>query len=602
MKCKKCGYEWQTYGEHPLCPCCGNDASMSASEQHALWEEARNAERIKDARLRASCLLRLAEQGDRQAQFAYAECRRQGIGVQASLEDAVHWYKAAARKLFPAAAYQLSVCLQSEQFANNLSQVVFWLRVAAEFGVVEALYDLAHRYEAGDGIDQSHQHALYYLVRAANAGHQAACFELAKMYATGDGVRAYAPYARYYADKMTKPTIAQKLYLRKLAKVEAEEAPGVSLSSPEEERLYLGRKAEASGEQAIAANIYFLAAQAGNKRANYLLGCCYAAGNGVPQSDEEARRRFRLAAAHGDTDALYKLGHYAKNGLGGPADPAEALRCYTAAHEGGHTEATFELAEAYSKGTLSPVDLPRALALYDIAAKAGHEEAKKMAEDIRSAIAEVYNKGLTAKRAEDMEKAFHFFSVAARMGHPAANRLLGEMLQAGIACKQDLKRAAKCYRIAAEQNDIGAIYRLGVCYLYGLGLPYDYQIARQLLSITAKKNYGKSSELIAEMDERRRKKHAQKLYSYSTVFYRRGDVTDAIRLRTAAAKEGHAKAMYLLGCHFEFGDGGLPMDRVKANAWYARAAAAGYSGEGRDLKGAFLRERRQLLLRQRAKQ
>ena len=69
MKCKKCGFDWQPHGEQLICPNCGESAAMTHTEQQALWNEANNAQKIKDYTLRANCYLRLAEQGDRKAEY-----------------------------------------------------------------------------------------------------------------------------------------------------------------------------------------------------------------------------------------------------------------------------------------------------------------------------------------------------------------------------------------------------------------------------------------------------------------------------------------------------------------------------------------------------
>ena len=82
------------------------------------------------------------------------------------------------------------------------------------------------------------------------------------------------------------------------------------------------------------------------------------------------------------------------------------------------------------------------------------------------------------------------------------------------------------------------------------------------------------------------------------MLYRKGDVAEAVKFRNFAAKLGSARAMYVLGCHFEFGEG-LPADRLKAGAWYTRAATAGFDASRGDLKGGFLRERKKLVLARR---
>jgi TPR repeat protein len=119
----------------------------------------------------------------------------------------------------------------------------------------------------------------------------------------------------------------------------------------------------------------------------------------------------------------------------------------------------------------------------------------------------------------------------------------------------------------------------------------------RLLSVAAKQNVEEAKTELERIKARKHLKIARRLYAASTVMYRRGDVLEAIKFRNVAAKLGSARAMYLLGCHFDFGDG-LPMDKSKAHAWFERAAKAGYVPSGaRDLKSGYLKERKQLLAR-----
>lgn len=597
MKCKKCGFDWQPHGEQLICPNCGESAAMTHTEQQALWNEANNAQKIKDYTLRANCYLRLAEQGDRKAEYAYAECLSEGVGVAENKEEALLWYKAAAGKMHPGAAYRLAVCLRDKRFGNNESQVLFWMRVAAEFGDTDAAYELYRMYEDGEGTAPSHRHALYWLRQSAKGGNEQALVDLASMYAVGQGVEQDLSAARYFMSKIESPTFRQRRFIRKLGKGEAEEPSEILLPTAAEERLELGSRAEAEAEYAVAANIYYLGAKMGDARANYLLGGCYEKGNGVPKSDAEARRRFGMSSDRGCLDATIRLGDYAKDGIGGEKDASFAIACYRKAAEEGSAQGAYLLAEAYRRDELIKSNLSEALRYYEIAAKRGHEQAKEEAKNIRDAISVVFEKGLAAEREQDYNKSIHFFSLAAGMGHAGACCRLGVMYEEGRGCDPDMKTAVSYYRTAAEQGNLGGVYRLGVCYCEGRGVAHDYRLAVKLLSVAAKQGYGDATALVEKMRRRKHEKAGQKIYSISSILYRRGDVAEAIRFRTIAAKLGNARAMYLLGCHFEFGDG-LPADREKASAWYTRASRAGFSTRaGSDLKGGFLRERKQLLLR-----
>ncbi|MCH5285388.1 MAG: sel1 repeat family protein [Akkermansiaceae bacterium] len=72
------------------------------------------------------------------------------------------------------------------------------------------------------------------------------------------------------------------------------------------------------------------------------LGRCYEAGNGVPQSDAEAARWYKLAADQGYAEAQYRLGLCYYHGKGVEANCSEAilwLKC--AAAQGDSAAADF---------------------------------------------------------------------------------------------------------------------------------------------------------------------------------------------------------------------------------------------------------------------
>ncbi len=597
MNCKKCGYEWQAYGEHLTCPSCGATTVLTPSEQQSLWEEAYAAEKIKDYALRASCFLRLAEQGDRKAAFMYAESLSEGWGIEKDKEEALLWYKAAAAKMHPTAAYRLAECLKDKRFGNNESQVFFWMCVAAEFGDADAMFGLYSMYEEGYGTSVSHRHALYYLTKSAKEGHAEASVTLAKMLISGDGVEQDFGAARYLLESLGHLSFSQKRLLHKVSRATSRVPEDIHLPGIAAERFALGRRAASAAEYAIAANIYFIAAREGDAEAAYALGLCFEKGTGVPKSESEAYRRFELAAEGGYVEAYLRLAEYTSEGRLGEKNAVKALDFYKKAAEAGSAEGAYRVGEAYRYGTLADTDLSLALRFYSRAAALGHEGAKDKEREIRDAISVMYEQGRTLVREGKYSEAHRCFKLSADMGHAAAACFLGALCAEGVGTEKDMRLAICYYRKAAEQGNLDAIYRLGVAYAEGTGVNRDFKAAEGFLSIAAKQNYKDASAQVEKIKRARHKKAGKKAYSISSVLYRRGDVSEAIQFRTIAAKLGVARAMYVLGCHFEFGDG-VPMDREKAAAWYQHAAAAGYHiPAGSDLKGGFLRERKLLLLR-----
>lgn len=596
MKCKKCGFEWQSYGEALACPSCGGQTVLTQSEKQTLWEEAHEAEMIKDYDLLAKCYYELAEQGDERAAYSYAECLYNGVGVKANAEESVFWYRASARRMYPAAAYRLSVLLGDDaRFGDSKKQSFFWLRVAAELGDSDAAVRLAQVYEKGDGVDASHRHALFWLMKAAKAGHGGACLSLSKSYFDGNGVEKDLAAARYYARQASDAGLRGKLASLLFSFGDSREPAEITLPTREEDRVSLGKEAEAAGEYAIAASLYFYAARGGNADATYRLGTFYEEGRGVPKSLPEARRRYGIAARADHPEATLRIARFLENGTGGDKDLSLARQCYEKLEEMNVAEGAYLLGEVYRQGKDVPVDFPHALRHYRKAAALGFKKAETALEELKVTADGIYERAVSLEERGEMKAAVKEYRTAAEMGHAASAYTIGFMIEKEAKGIEERREAVSFYRVSAEGGHIGGIYRLGLCYSRGYGVARNYANANSLLNIAAKKNYEGAAEELAVLKARKYRRTARRFYSISSVLYRKGKVAEAIKFRNIAAKLGSARAMFMLGCHLEFGDGVAP-DRAKASAWYTRSIELGFDPARSDLKGGFLRARKKLLL------
>jgi TPR repeat protein len=220
----------------------------------------------------------------------------------------------------------------------------------------------------------------------------------------------------------------------------------------------------------------------------------------------------------------------------------------------------------------------------DVAIKYGY--------DSPDSFARAFNTALEAQSKGDYEKAIELYTLAAEMGHRASACNLGYCYQVGEGCRKDMKRAVYYYRIAAEDGSPTAKYNLAICYKQGGGVHVDFKEAERLLLECREGGYEKKVDaILKEMRERKVAKLAQKFYSASCTVYRKGNLDSATRLRVMASKLGSAKAEYLIGCQFEFGDG-LPKDISKARLWYDKARKHGFIDPVNSMKQAYLREKR----------
>ena len=118
------------------------------------------------------------------------------------------------------------------------------------------------------------------------------------------------------------------------------------------------------------------AAEQGHARAQFYLGYCYNAGQGVAKDYAEAVKWYRKAAEQGDAWAQNNLGNCYYNGEGVAKDYAEAAKWYRKAAEQGHAKAQYNLGLCYQYGQGVAKDLTKAKEWYQKAADNGNENAK----------------------------------------------------------------------------------------------------------------------------------------------------------------------------------------------------------------------------------
>ncbi|MFL6797385.1 MAG: tetratricopeptide repeat protein [Xanthobacteraceae bacterium] len=109
-------------------------------------------------------------------------------------------------------------------------------------------------------------------------------------------------------------------------------------------------------------------ADAGDARAQSLVGLMYYRGRGTAQDHAEATKWFRRAADNGDAAAEFYLGLMFADGQGLPQDYEQAAIWYRRAAERGDAQAQYNLGLAYAKGEGVPVDPVSAHMWFNLAA------------------------------------------------------------------------------------------------------------------------------------------------------------------------------------------------------------------------------------------
>lgn len=592
MKCKNCGSEWHSLGTVKKCPFCMRDCTLPPEEVEQIFFAA-HAISNSHAEERARGYLRAAEYGHVEAAYRLGYAYETGDGVRASRSRAAVYYRYAARRAHADAAYRLAMCLRDRYKGTEKADVAyFWLRVSAELGSIGGCCLLGDCYESGEGTEANPLRAAYWYTVSAEGGDFRAAYRLAQLYHDGRGVRKNPAYEKYYAEIAFNGGIrlAEKL-INSIEEHTFSEVPArIEIRQRNEDRFELGYRAYSEGKYAIAVRMYELAAQDGYARAQNSLGVCYEKGQGVARDEATAAFWYGQAAQGGYDMALLNLGDCYRYGRGVTQNEEIAFTCYKTAAENGFAQAQYLLGNCYFNAELVDRNIPEALLWYERAALQGYGEAMEKVSDVRTDMTELYNRGVTAYEKGDYRSAVRFYTIAAEFGHRGAQCNLGYCYQHGLGCEKNDRFAVHYYRKAAEQESAVAEFNLASCYLRGEGgLTYDYAAAGELLRRALSHGASEAAPILEELSHRRRRKLARQVWSVSATLLMRGPeyLTEALKFRLIAAEMGNARAMYAVGCHYEFGYG-VEMNDATAAAWYARAQRAGYRS-GSKMKSAMLR-------------
>lgn len=127
-------------------------------------------------------------------------------------------------------------------------------------------------------------------------------------------------------------------------------------------------------------------AETGDATAQYMMGLCVEAGQGIEQNMAQALEWFRLSAGQGHREAQYKMGLSYAFGVGLAQDIAEAFNWYQMAADNGNADAQYMLGICYQYALNGEQDFGEALYWYQRAASEGHDLAQVMLKELKKGI------------------------------------------------------------------------------------------------------------------------------------------------------------------------------------------------------------------------
>jgi len=179
-------------------------------------------------------------------------------------------------------------------------------------------------------------------------------------------------------------------------------------------------------------------ANAGNPKAELIVGLKYLDGEGVPANDKQAAMWLERAAQAGMAVAQYRLGTMYERGRGVPADAAKATQWYQAAANQGNRKAMHNLAVAYAEGSGVKKDFAEASRWFSRAANLGLS-------DSQFNLAVLYERGLGVP--QSLLDAYKWYAIAAAQGDTESkSRIAAISAQLSADARAAAQHAADTFR------------------------------------------------------------------------------------------------------------------------------------------------------------
>lgn len=227
-------------------------------------------------------------------------------------------------------------------------------------------------------------------------------------------------------------------------------------------------------DNAEAVKWYKLSAAQGYIKAQEALGYCYMVAKGVEKDEREVLKWYEKAADQGSESAKKSLLRYYLD-ITNRNKPG-ALRWFAIAAEQGNADAMYYLAERYYRGNGTPKDPLTALKLLHNAKKKEHWKARSLFNEIAKSENDAFQQ--FQKWCQDHEKmTVDKGGQTSNMSIPKSPEEqfnMGSRYFAGDGVQQNYMQAVQLFQLAAKSDHIRAMYMLGVCCCYGLGVSTDH--------------------------------------------------------------------------------------------------------------------------------
>lgn len=431
--------------------------------------------------------------------YKLAKMHEKGILIDKSYSKAFKYYEYASQRDHLKSSYMLGIYFLEGKFVQqNTSIAIKYLELAAMNNHAKALFKLGEIY--------------FYICRdkgiecityaAEQLKLQEAMIFLGRIYYNGENVN---------------PDVQKSIYFYSLA---------AELNNSEAQ-FYLGTiflSGKYFSPNIEKAKYYFkLAADQNHSLAQHNLGYLY-----FSIDIKKAVYYFSLSANQNQVESMDILGNIYSNKDFSVFDINKSIKYYSDAAERNFLKSQMKLACIYMSGEYVPMDIDKAIKYLTMAAE-------------QNDITANYTLGMIYYNFKnDFEKAIKHFLFASKF-NPDANYYLGLIFIFSMYKNKDIQRAIHYFKLAAKQNHLKALFALGNIYINGKFIHPDAEKAIYYYKLAANQN------------------HLEAMYNLGCIYnsnrYGLKDVDKSIHYYTLAADQNHSMSQLNLGTlYFESND------------------------------------------------
>lgn len=326
-----------------------------------------------------------------------------------------------------------------------------------------------------------------------------------------------------------------------------------------------------------------LSADFGNGVALFRVGDLLFSGNNTVKNKTLAVKYFHHLSEQGYVEAQLKLGYLYEIGDGVAVDKFESFTQYRFAADQGNGQAQLKVAMFLFYGEQ-----------YELAHKYYQLAAQQNISEAAFSLAIRYQYGFHA--VQSLSDAYYYYKIAADQGHAEALYRLAELYNSGGGTAINHTEACKYFQLYVFTSDTSAPFssdylpeanfKLANCYLKGVFVPEDVNLAAGFFKTAADNHHGAAAYELALLHQNNKLKvnnisEAAIYHSLSMSFFHgfKGghgsrNSTVSLNFLLDAADKGNAIAQNIVGIYYERGTG-VTRNIITAIAYYHAAAEGG---------------------------